>query len=114
MTSAPRAGDVNNLAAYVSFGLAYVLGHGTTAIAKSDHPVIDLPGWLPVALLVAGLAAGIACAIFASVRAQRGLGKEEALAGRLIGMAWIGGFAALFLAIGGLTVTLNLPDLPAL
>jgi hypothetical protein len=55
--TAARVREVDNRNAYISFGLAYVLGHRTTAISQSADPLVVLPGWLPSALLGAGLAA---------------------------------------------------------
>ncbi|MCG8919143.1 hypothetical protein L6E12_25520 [Actinokineospora sp. PR83] len=69
-----RVGEVDNRAAYTGFGLAYVLGHGSTAITTGPDPLVTLPGWLPTALLGAGLAAGTVFATLAATRAQRGAG----------------------------------------
>jgi hypothetical protein len=112
--AAPRPGEVDNRSAYVSFGLAYVLGHGATALSKGADPVLSLPGWLPMALLGAGLVAGTVQSTVAAIRAQRGAGESEALSGKLLGAAWISGFAALFLAITGLTAVLEMPELQAI
>lgn len=109
--TATRTGDVDNLATYVSFGLAYVLGHGAAALAKGDDPLVNLPGWLPMAILGAGLAVGTVYATLAAGRAQRGAGRSDQLAGKLLGLSWIVGFAALFLAITGLSSTLDAPEL---
>ncbi|MFF7738956.1 hypothetical protein [Streptomyces sp. NPDC007984] len=48
---AHAARGVDNRAAYVSFGLAYVLGHGAAA-SGGGTLLIALPGWLPMTLLV--------------------------------------------------------------
>jgi hypothetical protein len=109
-----RIGDVDNRAAYVGFGLAYILGHGTTALSQGADPLIQLPGWLPPALLGAGLAAGTVFSTLAATRAQRGADKRTALAGKLLGLSWITGFAALFLAITGLTAIAETADLPTI
>ncbi|PWW63102.1 ABC transporter permease [Actinokineospora spheciospongiae] len=109
-----RVGEVDNRAAYTGFGLAYALGHGSTAIATGPDPLVTLPGWLPTALLGAGLAAGTAFATLAATRAQRGAGRSDVLSGRLLGLAWISGFAALFLAITGLAGALDAPGLPTM
>ncbi|HEX6354926.1 ABC transporter permease [Actinophytocola sp.] len=113
VTSAPASGEVDSRAAYVSFGLAYVFGHGAAALSKGTDPVLAMPGWLPMALLAAGLVAGTAYSIGAATRAQRGLGKAELLSARLVGSAWITGFVALFLAITGLTGAFDKPELQA-
>ncbi|WP_432083326.1 ABC transporter permease [Streptomyces sp. WAC 04229] len=111
--AAHRPGDVDNRATYVSFGLAYVLGHGAAALSGGTDPLVGLPGWLPMTLLGAGLATGTACATVAALRAQRGVGAAELLSGRLLGLSWVVAFAALFLAITGLTATMDAPDLSA-
>lgn len=105
----PAMGEVDNRATYVSFAAAYVFGHGAAALAKGADPVLDLPGWLPMALLGAGLAAGTVMAIGAANRALRGAGTSEQLAGKLLGASWATGFVALFLAITGLS--LDRPEL---
>jgi hypothetical protein len=57
LTAAPitpvanSVGEVDNRATYLSFGLAYVLGHGLTGIARSADPLLELPGWLPMTVL---------------------------------------------------------------
>ncbi|MED7952587.1 ABC transporter permease [Streptomyces sp. BE20] len=109
-TSRPR--DVDNRASYVSFGLAYLLGHGTAAVSEGEDPLVDLPGWLPVMLLGSGLAVGVVSATAAAVRAQRGAPAPDVLAGRLLGAAWIAAFTALALAVTGLTSALDTPELP--
>ncbi len=107
-------GEVDNRAAYLGFGLAYVFGHGAAAVSEGSDPLLDLPGWLPITLLGIGLAAGTVCATLAAVRAQRGAAKPDALTGNLLGASWIIGFVALFLAITGLTSTVDAPDLPSM
>jgi hypothetical protein len=108
---ATGGGDVDSRAAYAGFGLAYVLGHGASAVSLGPDPLIALPAWLPMGLLGAGLVAGTVLAALAAGRAQRGAGRREALSGKLLGLSWISGFAALFLAITGLAAELDRPDL---
>ncbi|WP_314416100.1 ABC transporter permease [Streptomyces sp. DSM 40484] len=108
-------GDVDNRATYVSFGLAYLFGHGSAAVSESATPLLDLPGWLPMTLLGAGLALGTVQATVAALRAQRSTAEpDDVLPGKLLGLAWVTAFAALFLAITGLTATLDLPDVQSL
>lgn len=76
-----RAGDTDNRATYLSFGLAYVFGHGAAAVSGGDDPLVRLPGWLPMTLLGLGLAAGTVFATLAAARAQRG--GADVLSGRL-------------------------------
>ncbi|MFD3485518.1 ABC transporter permease [Streptomyces sp. NPDC058665] len=108
---APRTGEVDNRATYVSFGLAYVLGHGAAAVSGGSDPLLALPGWLPMTLLGIGLAAGTVNATLAAARAQRAATGPDILSGKLLGASWVVAFAALFLAITGLTNSLDLPDL---
>ncbi|MGI5450722.1 ABC transporter permease [Streptomyces sp. CA-243310] len=103
--------EVDNRAAYLSFGLAYVLGHGAAAASQGDTPLLGLPGWLPMTLLGFGLATGIVQATIAALRAQREATGPDLLAGRLLGAAWIVAFTALFLAVTGLTSVLDQPEL---
>jgi hypothetical protein len=109
----PSPAEVDNRSAYVSFGLAYALGHGATALSRGADPVLTMPGWLPMALLGAGFAAATVQSTTAAIRAQRGASKPEALSGKLLGTAWLFGFAALFLAITGLTAVFEMPELQA-
>jgi hypothetical protein len=113
VTPAPAlpSGEVDNRSAYVSFGLAYVLGHGAAALSRGTDPVLTMPAWLPMALLAAGLVAGTILSTLAATRAQRGVSKPEALTGKLLGAAWVTGFVALFLAITGLTTVIDHPEL---
>ncbi|WP_069166186.1 ABC transporter permease [Nocardia altamirensis] len=106
-----RVGEVDNLATYVSFGAAYLLGHGAAALSKGDDPFVSLPGWLPLALLGGGLAVGIGYSIRAANRAQRGASTADILSGKLLGFSWASAFVALFLAITGLAAVVEHPDL---
>ncbi|MEB3959142.1 ABC transporter permease [Streptomyces kunmingensis] len=107
--------EVDSRSTYVSFGLAYVLGHGSAALSKGDTPLLDLPGWLPMTLLGAGLATGTVLATRAALRAQStATDPDEILSGKLLGAAWITGFAALFLAITGLAAAVDTPDVQTL
>ena len=104
-------GEVDNRSTYVSFASAYVLGHGAAVLSKGTDPVLNLPGWLPMALLAAGLVAGTVQAISANNRALRGASESEQLTGKLLGVSWATGFVALFLAITGLAVAFDKPEL---
>ncbi|MFE1896910.1 ABC transporter permease [Streptomyces yangpuensis] len=106
-----RPGEVDSRAAYASFGLAYVLGHGAAAVSHGDTPLLGLPDWLPMTLLGPGLVTGIVQATLAALRAQRGAPATDVLAGKLLGTAWIAAFTALALAITGLTSVLDAPEL---
>ncbi|WP_328617538.1 ABC transporter permease [Amycolatopsis sp. NBC_00355] len=111
VTASARAGRVDNRGTYLSFGLAYVLGHGAAAVSRGDDPLVHLPGWLPMTLLGAGLAVGTVFATLTAARAQRGAGPADVLSGRLLGLSWLLAFGALSLAITGLTSTVDSPGL---
>lgn len=106
-----RPGVVDSRAAYLSFGLAYVFGHGAAAVVRGGTPPAGLLSLLPTVLLAIGLAAGTVFSVVAVARSQRGAGKAEVLAGKLLGLSWAGGFAALFLAITALTSASGQPEL---
>ncbi|MFD3682011.1 hypothetical protein [Streptomyces sp. NPDC058613] len=74
------------------------------------HPLLDLPGWLPMTFLGIGLTTGTVQATTAALRAQRGAAAPDVLSGRLLGAPWIAAFTALFLAITGLTSALDTPE----
>ncbi|ANZ37729.1 ABC transporter permease [Lentzea guizhouensis] len=109
-TVAPAA-EVDNRAAYLGFATAYVLGHGSAALSKGTDPIVVLPPWLPIAFLAAGLVAGTVLATIASLRAQRAATPDRRRAEKLVGTAWVIGFAALALAITGLTTVFDRPEL---
>ncbi|HEX4247257.1 MAG TPA: ABC transporter permease [Pseudonocardia sp.] len=114
ITRVVRPREVDNHATYVSFGLAYVLGHGASAIAQGTDPLVELPSWLPMTILGTGLAVGSVCSTVAAIRAQRGASRSDIFSGKLLGLSWAGAFIALFLAITGLSRALNLPELPTM
>ncbi|MFF4317917.1 ABC transporter permease [Streptomyces sp. NPDC001568] len=104
-------GEVDNRAAYLGFGFAYVLGHGAAAVSEGSAPLLDLPEALPPVLLGGGLVAGVVLATVAATRAQRGAAAAQVLSGRLLGAAWIAAFTVLFLAVTGLTTLADEPEL---
>ncbi|MFD4669870.1 ABC transporter permease [Lentzea sp. NPDC058450] len=102
-------GEVDSRAAYLTFAAAYLVGHGTAALSKGPDPVFGLPAWLPLTLLAAGLIPALGLAVRAGMRAQRGASESRRQAEKLLGIAWCTGFAALAIAITG--VSLGDPDL---
>jgi hypothetical protein len=86
------AGEVDNRGAYLSFTLAYVIGHGTAALSKGADPVLSLPAWLPITLFVTGLIPALVLGVAAGIRSQQGV-------------------TALFLAITGLTRAFDQPGM---
>ncbi|GAA2338926.1 ABC transporter permease [Streptomyces kunmingensis] len=111
----PATTDVDNFGTYISFGLAYLLGHGSAALSQGDTPILALPGWLPMTLLGTGLAVGTVQATRSALRAQRATTDPHTLrTGQLLGALWVIAFAALFLAITGLSTALDNPDIQTL
>ncbi|SEQ75655.1 ABC transporter permease [Lentzea albida] len=108
-TTAAASTEVDNRAAYLGFAFAYVFGHGASALSRSG--AVALPAWLPVALLATGLLAGTAFAMTASLRAQKTASEARRRAEKLVGTAWITGFAALALAVTGLSKVFDQPEL---
>lgn len=94
---------------YLSFAFAYLFGHGGFAVSLGPDPLVELPLWVPLTLLGIGIVSGMVSAMRAGSRAQRGAGKEELLAEKLLGTAWATGFIALFFAITGLTTNIDIP-----
>lgn len=103
------ATEVDNRAAYLGFAFAYVFGHGAALLSKSG--AVLMPAWLPIALLATGLVAGTVFAMTASLRAQRFASDARRRAEKLVGTAWITGFAALALAVTGLNTVFDKPEL---
>ena len=105
------SGEVDSRAAYLSFTLAYVIGHGAAALSKGADPVLALPSWLPTTLFFAGLIPALVLGVRAGVRSQEGAGQTRRHAEKLLGIAWCTAFTALFLTITGLTRTFAQPGL---
>ncbi|SEP92011.1 hypothetical protein SAMN05216188_101915 [Lentzea xinjiangensis] len=101
--------EVDNRAAYLSFAFAYVFGHGSAVLSRSG--LVLMPSWLPIALLATGLAGGTVFATASSLRARRGAPESHRRAEKLVGTAWVTGFAALALAITGLSTVFEEPEL---
>ncbi|GHH38188.1 ABC transporter permease [Lentzea cavernae] len=108
-TSAAASTEIDNRPAYLGFAFAYVFGHGSAMLFRSG--AVLMPSWLPIALLATGLAAGTVFATSASLRAQKAASEARRRAERLVGTAWITGFAALALAITGLSTASDQPEL---
>ncbi|GLY52381.1 ABC transporter permease [Lentzea sp. NBRC 102530] len=101
--------EVDNRVAYLGFAFAYVFGHGAALLSKSG--AVLMPSWLPIALLATGLIAGTAFAMSSSLRAQKAATEARRRAEKLVGTAWITGFAALALAVTGLSTVFDQPEL---
>ncbi|WP_410875685.1 ABC transporter permease [Nocardia sp. A7] len=103
---------LDNRPIYLSFGLAWLIGHGSFAVSHGPNPVLNLPGYVPTALLGVGLLAAMVITMVVSMRAQRGATGREAVVGNLLGASWVIGFAALFFLITAVGSTMD-PDTAA-
>ena len=101
--------EVDNRAAYLGFAFAYFFGHGAALLSKGD--LVIMPSWLPIALLATGILTGVIFAMTASLRAQRFASEVRRRAEKLVGIAWATGFAALALAVTGLSTVFDKPEL---
>ncbi|MFD3426190.1 hypothetical protein [Nocardia fluminea] len=73
--SPPVRKVLDNRPIYLSFGLAWLVGHGTFALSHGPNPLLDLPGFVPTALLGVGLLAAMIVTTVVSLRAQRSATK---------------------------------------
>jgi hypothetical protein len=103
------AAEVDNRAAYLGFAFGYVFGHGAALLSGSG--AVLMPSWLPITLLATGILTGTVFAMTASLRAQRAASPARRRAEKLVGAAWITGFAALALAVTGLSTVFGQPEL---
>lgn len=101
--------EVDNRAAYLGFAFGYVFGHGSALLSRSG--AVLMPSWLPIALLATGLVAGTVFAMAASLRAQQAASEARRRAEKLVGTAWVTGFAALALMITALSTVFDKPEL---
>lgn len=105
---------MDNRASYLSWGLAWLAGHGTMAISSGTDPLVSLPGLLPVALLATGVLTATVVTVVGIAGAQRGVTGPAKTAGTLLGAGWAISFTALFLLITSLTAATGEPHLQAL
>jgi hypothetical protein len=97
----PEPPPVDNRPVYLSWGLAWLAGHGAFALSSGDNPLVGMPGWLPAVILGAGLSTAMVVTGGVTARASKGLTGAARTAGTLIGAAWAIGFTALALFIVG-------------
>ena len=97
----------DNRAAYASFAVAFLLGHGSFAVSQGPHPYLTLPGWLPYLLLAAGVIPGVVLSFRATRHLRSSSDAGEAWGERMLGTSWATVFIALALAITGLASTLD-------
>lgn len=105
---------LDNRPSYLSFGLAWLLGHGAYALSHGDDPLLRLPSAVPSALLIAGLFTAMVVTSVVTMRAQRGVTGRDAVVGNLLAASWLIGFSALFFVITALSSALSQDDLKML
>ncbi|MFF2087186.1 ABC transporter permease [Nocardia sp. NPDC058176] len=105
---------LDNRPSYLSFGMAWLLGHGAYALSHGDNPVLRLPSVLPSALLIAGLLTAMIITTIVTMRAQRGVTGKDAVVGNLLAASWLIGFGALFFVITALSSALAQDDVKML
>ncbi|MEV6960692.1 ABC transporter permease [Streptomyces sp. NPDC051207] len=103
----PRHPVLNNRASYLSFGLAWLVGHGASALAYGDDPLVGMPSAVPNLLLTVGLLGAVAVTSAVTAKAQRGVRGRQAVIGNLLAGSWVIGFGALFLIITALSEALD-------
>ncbi|GGN90396.1 ABC transporter permease [Nocardia rhizosphaerihabitans] len=105
---------LDNRPSYLSFGMAWLLGHGAYALSHGDDPVLRLPAAVPSVLLIAGLAIAMVVTSIVTMRAQRGVTGKDAVVGNLLAVSWLIGFGALLFVITALSSALAQDDLKML
>ncbi|MGW5441150.1 ABC transporter permease [Nocardia asteroides] len=105
---------LDNRPSYLSFGLAWLIGHGAYALSHGDDPLLRLPSAVPGALLIAGLFTAMVVTSVVTMRAQRGVSGRDAVVGNLLAASWLIGFSALFFVITALSSALSQDDLKML
>ncbi len=105
---------IDNRPVYLAWAAAYALGHGATALAGGDSPIVAMPGWLPPSLLLVAVAAAFALTIVRSGRDKKGMHGEAQRTAALLGNAWLIGFAGLAALITGTAAAAGDQELHAL
>ncbi|MFD4431100.1 ABC transporter permease [Nocardia sp. NPDC058497] len=105
---------LDNRPSYLSFGMAWLVGHGAYALSHGDDPLLRLPAAVPSALLIAGLAIAMVVTSIVTMKAQRGVTGRDAMVGNLLAVSWLIGFGALFFVISALSSALAQDDLKML
>ncbi|MFE6925552.1 ABC transporter permease [Nocardia sp. NPDC057663] len=105
---------LDNRPSYLSFGMAWLLGHGAYALSHGDDPLVRLPSAVPSVLLIAGLLIAMIITSIVTMRAQRGVTGKDAVVGNLLAVSWLIGFGALFFVITALSSALAQDDLKML
>jgi hypothetical protein len=102
---------MSNRPAYVSFGLALVVGYGAFALSYGDEPILPIPSAVPVILLLVGLLTAVTFTGVGTARARR---AHDAVIEGMLAASWLVGFGALFLVITALSTALQEQDVHTL
>ncbi|GAB2641202.1 ABC transporter permease [Nocardia goodfellowii] len=105
---------LDNRPSYLSFGAAWLFGHGAYALSHGENPLLRLPSAVPSALLITGLLSALVITIVVSMKAQRSATGRDAVVGNLLAASWLVGFGALFFIITALSSALSQDDLKML
>ncbi|MGW0249995.1 ABC transporter permease [Nocardia goodfellowii] len=105
---------LDNRPSYLSFGAAWLFGHGAYALSHGENPLLRLPSAVPSALLITGLLSALVITIVVSMKAQRLATGWDAVVGNLLAASWLVGFGALFFIITALSSALSQDDLKLL
>lgn len=92
----------DNRPSYLAWGLAYLVGYTTHALAAGPTPMLPLPAFVPVLVLSLCLLTATTVTTVNVVRAQRGVTGPAAVPGKMFAGAWVTGFGALVLLITAL------------
>ncbi|MER7450296.1 ABC transporter permease [Nocardia beijingensis] len=105
---------LDNRPSYLSFGAAWLVGHGTYALSHGEDAPLSLPSAVPSALLITGLLAAMIITSVLTMRAQRSASSKDKLVGNLLAASWLVGFGAMFFLVTALSSALSDNDLKML
>jgi hypothetical protein len=87
--------EINPLAYYLPWGLAWLIGYGVLFLrfGPDGRVFVDLPEWLPLAVLFAAMAIAMVSTVVVSARRGRGVEGRSSWQGTAYGFAWFLAFA---------------------
>lgn len=96
---------LDNRPVYLAWAAAYAVGHGATALAGGDDPVVAMPGWLPAGLLAVSMVAAMALTVVRATRDKKAMRGDARRTAALLGNTWVIGFTGLAALITGTAFT---------